>query len=109
MIRFFRILWYVLTMRCEEADRIRSVGNIADLKWRERIGESLHRLLCGSCWKAKRQLYQLKAITKSFRDQELGQLKVPAHNHCCDPVQEIAPSLDADAKQRILDELKKSL
>lgn len=112
MIRIFRICWYVVTMRCEEADRIRSVGSKADLKWRERIGESLHRLLCGSCWKAKKQLHHLKAITQSLRDHELGHTPAPAHTHCCEPAElseSSGSALDSKAKQRILDKLKKYL
>jgi len=49
------ILWYVLSMRCDEADRIRCRCS-ADATWWQRLGERLHRVACSSCRVARRQL-----------------------------------------------------
>ncbi len=59
MTRWFNTIWYVLTLRCEEADRIRSVAASETLTRAERIGGSLHTALCRSCRNARRQVERL--------------------------------------------------
>ena len=84
-----RAIWYVLTLRCEEADRVRTrrIGGAATR--RERLAEDLHRLICASCRRARRQLEvlddALRSLEERLRDED-----------------ELTPSLGVDARSRIL-------
>lgn len=49
-------LWYVLTLRCEEADRIRANFNDPAVTRAQRAGERMHSALCGSCRAARRKM-----------------------------------------------------
>ncbi len=62
MTRWLRTIWYVLTLRCEEADRLRAIERDAELTRAQRLGESMHRMLCGSCRKARRQARALSTM-----------------------------------------------
>ncbi len=55
MKRSFTILWYILSLRCEEADRVRCL-HVQDRTWYQRWAERLHRIACSSCRSARRQL-----------------------------------------------------
>ncbi len=68
MIRWIRTFWYVLTLRCEEADRLRSIEREGELSRSQRVGESLHRGLCKSCRKARRQAKLLKQALSEMSD-----------------------------------------
>ncbi|MHC4989815.1 MAG: hypothetical protein ACYTGC_02450 [Planctomycetota bacterium] len=69
MLRLAKATWYVLTLRCEEADRVRSIDDLADLTRAERTGERLHSLLCRSCRSARRQLNALSRVITDHRDE----------------------------------------
>jgi hypothetical protein len=57
-----RTVWYVLTLRCEEADRVRSVGRKEDLTRAERVGASIHTALCSSCRRARKHARKIQRI-----------------------------------------------
>lgn len=56
MTDWFRTIWYVLTLRCDEAERVRARRSIGEARRAERLGERLHSLACKSCRRARRQL-----------------------------------------------------
>jgi len=56
MMEWPRIIWYVLTLRCEEAERCRCAPDDGDLRRYQVVAERLHRLACRSCRRAKRRL-----------------------------------------------------
>ena len=62
---WLRSIWYVLTLRCDEADRLRCTPDPDALSRHERIAERLHRGLCANCRKAA---HQLEAIDRGLRD-----------------------------------------
>ncbi len=63
MTRWFRVIAYVLTLRCEEADRLRTMWSAGEeLTRSQRVGEALHRSLCRSCRRARRQLLVLQDL-----------------------------------------------
>ena len=62
---WLRSIWYILTLRCEEADRLRAIADPASLSRHQRIAERIHRGLCSSCRHAARQLERLD---KGLRD-----------------------------------------
>ena len=68
MIRLGRTIWYVLTLRCEEADRVRAVGRSEDLTRAERFGTWAHTLLCKSCRRARRQAEKLQDLVTDLSD-----------------------------------------
>jgi hypothetical protein len=70
MTRLAKALWYVLTLRCEEADRVRAVENAGgETAWSERVGERLHSSLCKSCRIARRKLDAITDALHSNRDR----------------------------------------
>ena len=58
---------YVLTLQCEEADRIRANFSDPATTRAQKVGEQMHSALCGSC----------RAARKTMRDisDALGDLK----------------------------------
>jgi len=69
---FVRRVWFVLTLRCDAADRIRCACE-SDLGWHERWAERLHALVCRPCRAARRQLRVLGRAVELNRDRlELG-------------------------------------
>lgn len=67
MTELIRTLGYVLILRCEEADRVRSLRSLGETGRAERIGEVLHSGLCGSCRRARRQVDRLDAQISRLR------------------------------------------
>lgn len=61
-----RTLWYVLSLRCEEADRIRA--NLGDpaVTPAQKAGERMHSALCGSCRAARRAMRQIAEALDDF-------------------------------------------
>ena len=68
MTRLFRAIWLVLTLRCEEADRLRSVRAMRDLTRSERLAERVHAGLCKSCRHARKQLDALDHALQDLRE-----------------------------------------
>lgn len=64
----FGKLWYILTLRCEEADRLRSRQQLEPLTWVERVAMSLHQFICKSCRIAAKQMQILDAALSRLRD-----------------------------------------
>lgn len=55
-MRWLRTIWFVLTLRCDEADRLRSVRLSKPLSRSEWFAERAHRTLCSCCRRAAREL-----------------------------------------------------
>lgn len=73
MKRIGEILWYVLTLRCEEAERIRCCVGSEPTTWWERFAERLHRAACKSCRRARRELQALNAAIQGLVHAERGE------------------------------------
>lgn len=66
LLSFFPTLWYVLTLRCEEADRIRAnFGDPATTR-AQKAGERMHSAMCGSCRAARRAMRQIGDALEDF-------------------------------------------
>ncbi len=61
-------IWYILSMRCEEADRLRSVMSQVKLTRSERIAMTLHQAICRSCRAAARQVRVLDEAVRDLRE-----------------------------------------
>lgn len=96
MRRTFSILWYVLTLRCEEADRLRAISPPDKLTWWQSLAGFLHTIGCKSCWRARRQLHTLREMSQQLAEREVDQ--PPA-----------AEPLSTDAKDRIANALRSKL
>lgn|GEM_PF-1748681 len=65
--RCLKTLWYLLTLRCEEADRIRSLAQTANPTRAERFGAWSHALVCRGCWIARKQTDKLEKLVGELR------------------------------------------
>jgi len=66
---WLRVIWYVLTLRCEEADRVRSVAREGErLRAGARVGERVHTSLCRNCRRARRRLRELDRLVSELRE-----------------------------------------
>lgn len=88
-------LWYILTLRCEEADRLRSQQALEPLTPAERTAMSLHQLVCKSCRIAAKQIRIL--------DEAISRL---SDNANAPTAPETGPRLSPDARQRLSDALR---
>jgi len=88
-----KTIWYVLTLDCEQADRIRSMARSGNPTRAQRVGEFLHRMICGACRRARRQIEKLDGL---LQDARLDQL-------------EHAEPMSAETRSRLLQEMKKRL
>ena len=81
-------IWYVLTLQCEEADRIRANFSDPATTRAQKVGEQMHSALCGSC----------RAARKTMRDisDALGDLKAAAP----------APPLPEGVRERMAQRLR---
>jgi hypothetical protein len=90
MNRWPRIIWYVLTLRCDEAERCRCAPDPDQLARYQVLAERLHRLLCKSCRAAKRKLEILdRSMHALGRGREL----------------DLGPGLSDTARRRLLETL----
>jgi hypothetical protein len=89
-----RTIWYVLTLRCEEAERLRAAPDADALTAAQRLGERLHRALCSSCRTARRRLQALDEALSRLAATETGEENTPATAE--------TPRLDDAARARIL-------
>ena len=85
----FDRLWYIVSMRCDEADRLRSRQALEPLNRSERLAMRLHQVMCKSCRAADRQLQIL--------DDAIANLK----NAESDPVPDAPGRLSKAARNRI--------
>jgi hypothetical protein len=67
MFRWPRILWYVLTLRCEEAERVRALEREGGATRSQRVAERVHRGLCRSCRHARAQVERLEEALGDLR------------------------------------------
>jgi len=89
--RALAILWYVLTLRCDEADRIRCCAGVEPITWWQRWAERFHRFACGSCRRARRELLAVNATIRSLVHVERGEAEES-------PTE---PGLPEEARERI--------
>ncbi|MEZ6242653.1 MAG: hypothetical protein R3B57_06365 [Phycisphaerales bacterium] len=93
-MRWLRVIWYVLTLRCEEADRVRSYARKGEqLRPGSRVGEWLHSSLCSNCRRARKRLRELDRLVAELRQ---------------DPDAAPAGAMPPDARARILDAIQKT-
>lgn len=89
-------IWYILTTRCAESDRLRSLQRSTRLTWAEYLAMTLHTSICASCRAAARQLHML--------DSGLDRLSQQEQN---DDLSE-EPTLDQSARDRLLAALQRA-
>lgn len=65
MKRTLHILWHALTLRCEEADRLRCDPD-AQAPRLVRWGGAVHGVICGSCRRARKQLRLLRETLRNL-------------------------------------------
>ncbi len=95
---WFRVILYVLTLRCEEADRVRSVSRSgAPLRRGARFGEWAHSMLCKNCRHARARLRELDTLVAELRDEPDA---TPAGPMPPDARERIAKSLD-EAREKL--------
>ena len=82
---WLRTIWYILTLRCEEADRLRSIRRNGELARHQRVAERNHRSLCAGCRRAARQLELIDEGLRGLRGEA-------PHPH---------PEWDADRRARL--------
>ena len=70
MIRWLKTLWFVVTLRCEDADRLRTIESRESIRLSDRIGERLHTALCGSCRRARRQMRKIDETLRTMGGTE---------------------------------------
>ncbi len=63
-MKFFKSIWRILSIHCEESSRLLSEGLDRDLRWDERWAIRLHALVCRSCKQANRQIRLLTATLR---------------------------------------------
>lgn len=106
MTRLLRSLWYVLQLRCDEAERLMHVRREPELSWSERSGLRVHRALCRSCRETQRRLRQLSELLK---ESELEDVPVEAHAPGTSGAErDSSPRflLGAEARRRLSDRLR---
>ena len=94
LTRLLKTSWYVLTLQCDEADRLRSVSDPSELRGYELWAERLHRLGCRSCRQAKRQVDLLRELTDDLQAAQ--------------PPLTAGPELSPEARARIAAELNQA-
>lgn len=88
---FWRTIWYVLTLTCDESSRILSDAMDRDLSRVERVALRTHNLTCKSC---KRFTDQLEFLRKSAQKAV---------------IEDKYSSLTTDAKERMRETLKQAV
>ena len=68
MLRFVKSVWYVMTLNCREAERLRAGAPVDEMVWSERVGERIHSSLCSACRRTRRQLETVGAMVADHRD-----------------------------------------
>ncbi len=67
-LALMKTLWYVLSLRCEEADRIRANFDDPDVTRAQKVGERMHSALCSSCRAARRAMRDIGDALGEFDD-----------------------------------------
>ena len=92
MMSWLKTAWYVLSLRCEEAERVRALPHGASDRAGSRLGERVHSTLCSSCRRARKRLREL--------NRAIDELKDPG-------AEGAAPPMPSDARARIARALEK--
>ena len=74
-------LWYVVNLRCEEADRIRANFNDPAVTRAQRAGERMHSALCGSCRAARRKMRDIGEALENLDEAASPKLMPDAVRH----------------------------
>ncbi len=69
--RVFGHALLVLTLRCERADLIRLRSQYGESDWSERLAERLHRLICHTCRRSRKQTAVVDAGLRGFGEREM--------------------------------------
>ena len=69
MIKGFKTILWIVSLRCEESDRLMSDSLDRRLNWAERAALSGHTLSCRVCRRARRQLRTLRRSMQKLLDQ----------------------------------------
>jgi hypothetical protein len=89
-------VWYILTTRCAESDRLRSLQRSTRLTWAEYLAMTLHTSICASCRAAARQLQLLdNGLDRLSRQEQSEDLSDQ-------------PALDQSARDRLLAALQRA-
>lgn len=81
VIGLLKAIWLALTLRCDEAGRIAVAVRSGDATRGERVALRVHRLVCGACRVARRQLERLDEQLTALRDEQAdapGERAMPA-------------------------------
>jgi hypothetical protein len=88
MKTLLRSIWFVLRLRCDDAERLMSSRTSNDLNWSERNGLRFHRAICRSCRATQRTLNQLSDLLQTVDQSDAAPDASPI-------------ALDESAKQRL--------
>lgn len=92
MIRTMKSVLWIVSLRCEEADRMMSDSLDRRLGWAERLALRGHMLVCRSCRRAGRKLRSIRrALSKSLEQVDAA-----------------GDTLSAEARERIRAALRNS-
>ncbi len=69
MLRILKSIWYVMTLNCGEAERLRASGPIEEMAWPERVGERIHRSLCAACRRTREQLEAVGGLVEQHQEE----------------------------------------
>ena len=74
-----RHILLVLTLRCEKADELRLRRRHGETEPLENLAEVLHRGICGTCRRSKKQADAMEVVLGEFarREPELAELLPP--------------------------------
>jgi len=70
LARALRLVAMVLTLRCEDADRLRMRSRHGETLWAEDLAERLHRGICGTCRRSRRQDDVVDSALAKFAERE---------------------------------------
>ena len=68
MIKTFKKILHVLSLRCEEADRLMSDSLDRQLTWSEQVALQGHMIVCRACRRAWRQMLILQQTMRESLD-----------------------------------------
>ncbi len=68
MIKTFKKILHVLSLRCEEADRLMSDSLDRRLAWSEQVALQGHMIVCRACRRAWRQMLILQRTMRKSLD-----------------------------------------
>lgn len=94
MIKAWKKIRLILTMKCDEASHLLSDSFDRKLAWHERVALRGHLFVCTVCPALHRQLKQVQSLTKRVRQLE-------KESFATDLTQVPAPKLSEEARARL--------